>query len=238
MDFDRNRRYPVILNIKGGPGGMWGHQWFHEIQMMAANGYGVFFTNYRGSHGYGFDHQKEVFQDYGGADYEDNMDGLEMALQQYEWIDEDQLFVTGGSHGGFLTNWITAHQGDRFRAAVTQRSVSNWISEAGTQMYEPQMMRDEFGGTIWENYDLYWGRSPLKYADQVETPTRIIHSDSDQITPIGQGEEWYYALKINEVPVDMAVFEGEGHGLSRAGTPVNLVKRLELILEWFEKYRD
>ncbi len=227
---------PLVLNIKGGPGGMWGHQWFHEFQMMAARGYAVFFTNYRGSHGYGFDHQHAVFADYGGADYRDNIDGLNRALERYDWIDRDRLYITGGSHGGFLTNWITARHPEKFRAAVTQRSVSNWISEAGTQAYVPQAMREEFEGTLWENFELYWGRSPLKYANRVQSPTLIIHSDGDQITPIGQAEEWYYALKINDVPVEMAVFQGEGHGLSRNGAPVNLVKRLDLILDWFDRY--
>ncbi len=236
VDWEEGKSYPLVLNIKGGPGGMWGYQWFHEFQMMAARVYAVFFTNYRGSHGYGFDHQSAVFQDYGGADYRDNIDGLQAALERYPWIDRDRFFITGGSHGGFLTNWITAHHPEKFRAAVTQRSVSNWISEAGTQAYVPQAMREEFGGTIWDNFDLYWGRSPLKYADRVKTPTLIIHSDRDHITPIGQAEEWYYALKINDVPVEMAIFQGEGHGLSRTGTPVNLVKRLNLILDWFERH--
>ncbi len=235
VDWQEGGSYPLVLNIKGGPGGMWGHQWFHEFQMLAARGYAVFFTNYRGSHGYGFDHQSAVFQDYGGADYRDNIDGLQAALELFPWIDRNRLYITGGSHGGFLTNWITAHHPYKFRAAVTQRSVSNWISEAGTQSFVPQAMREEFGGTLWENFDLYWERSPLKYADRVKTPTLIIHSDRDQITPIGQAEEWYYALKINNVPVEMAIFQGEGHDLSRTGTPVNLVKRLNLILEWFEK---
>jgi dipeptidyl aminopeptidase/acylaminoacyl peptidase len=236
VDWEEGESYPLVLNIKGGPGGMWGYQWFHEFQMMAARGYAVFFTNYRGSHGYGFDHQSAVFRDYGGADYRDNIDGLQAALERYPWIDRDRIFITGGSHGGFLTNWITAHHPEMFRAAVTQRSVSNWISEAGTQAYVPQAMREEFGGTLWENYDLYWGRSPLKYADRVKTPTLIIHSERDHITPIGQAEEWYYALKINDVPVEMAIFQGEGHGLSRTGTPINLVKRLSLILDWFERH--
>ncbi|MEA5446362.1 S9 family peptidase [Gammaproteobacteria bacterium AB-CW1] len=237
VDFDRNRRYPVILNIKGGPGGMWGHQWFHEYHMMAAQGYAVIFTNYRGSTGYGHEFQSAVRLDYGGADYRDNMQLVDEALERYPWLDQEQLYVTGGSHGGFLTNWITT-QSNRFQAAVTQRSVSSWISEAGTQMFPPRSMNAEFGGTLWDNFDYYWGRSPLKYADQVETPTLIIHADQDQITPIGQAQEWFYALLNNDVDTEMAIFHGEGHGLSRAGTPVNLVKRLELILEWFESYRD
>ncbi len=234
--WEEGKSYPLVLNIKGGPGGMWGHQWFQEFQMMAARGYTVFFTNYRGSHGYGFAHQEEVFQDYGGADYRDNIAGLKSVLEQNEWIDRDRLFITGGSHGGFLTSWITTQNPDLFKAAVTQRSVSNWVSEAGTQSYLPQGMREEFGGTLWENYDLYWDRSPLKYADRVKAPTLIIHSDRDEITPIGQAEEWYYALKINDVPVEMVIFEGENHNLSRTGTPVNLVERLNRIINWFDQY--
>ncbi len=233
--FDEGRQWPLVLNFRGGPAGMWGHRWFHEFQMMAGAGYAVLFTNYRGSTGYGFDFQAAVHQDYGGVDYHDNIQALDEALERFDWINEDRLFLTGGSHGGFLTNWITT-QTDRFRAAVTQRSVSNWISEAGTQAYVPAMMNAEFGGTIWENYEYYWNRSPLKYADRVTTPTLIIHSTDDQITPIGQGQEWFYALINNDVETELAVFEGEGHGLSRAGTPVNLVKRLELILEWFERH--
>ena len=236
IGWEEGESYPLVLNIKGGPGGMWGHQWFQEFQMMAARGYAVFFTNYRGSHGYGFTHQEQVFQDYGGADYRDNIAGLEYVLEQHDWIVRDRLFITGGSHGGFLTNWITAQNPELFKAAVTQRSVSNWVSEAGTQSYVPQSMREEFGGTLWENYDLYWGRSPLKYADRVQAPTLIIHSDRDEITPIGQAEEWYYSLKINDVPVEMVIFEGENHSLSRTGTPVNLVERLNRIINWFEKY--
>lgn len=236
VGWQEGEKYPVVLNIKGGPGGMWGFQWFQEFQMLSARGYAVFFTNYRGSHGYGFDHQSAVFQDYGGADYRDNLIGLEYVLDEYDWIDRDRVFITGGSHGGFLTNWMTARHPEVFRAAVTQRSVSNWISEAGTQSYVPQAMREEFGGTIWENFDYYWGRSPLKYADQVKAPTLIIHSDRDEITPIGQAEEWFYALKINDVPVEMVIFQGESHGLSRGGKPVNLVERLDRIIDWFDRH--
>ncbi len=237
IGFEDGRRYPLVLNIKGGPGGMWGHQWFQEFQMLAAAGFGVVFTNYRGSTGYGHDFQSAVRLDYGGADYRDNMLLLEAALERFDWIDPERLFVTGGSHGGFLTNWITT-QTDRFRAAVTQRSVSNWISEAGTQEYPPASMTAEFGGTIWTNFDYYWGRSPLKYADQVSTPTLVIHSSDDHITPVGQGQEWFYALLANDVETEFALFEGESHGLSRGGTPVNLVARLELIIEWFQRYDD
>ncbi len=233
--WDESRTYPMILNIKGGPSGMWGRQWFHEFQMMAGAGYAVAFVNYRGSTGYGHAHQAAVRLDYGGADARDNLTAVDSLLARHTWIDEERLFVTGGSHGGFLAGWLTART-DRFRAAVTQRMVSNWISEAGTQQYPPRRMMEEFGGTIWENFDHYWERSPLAHADQVRTPTLVIHSDRDAITPIGQGEEWYYALKALEIPTEMVVFQGEGHGLSRTGTPVNLVERLARILEWFERW--
>ena len=235
MGFDAARTWPVILNIKGGPGGMWGHQWMHEFQMMAGAGYAVVFTNYRGSTGYGHAFQAAVQLDYGGVDYRDNMALLEAALVRFEWMDAGRLFVTGGSHGGFLTNWITTRT-DRFAAAVTQRSVSNWISEAGTQAFPPASMNVEFGGSLWDNFDLYWDRSPLQFADRVITPTLVIHSSDDRITPVGQGQEWFYALLNNGVETEFALFEGEGHDLSRSGTPVNLVKRLELILEWFERF--
>jgi len=227
--------YPMVLNIKGGPGGMWGRRWFPEFQVMAAAGYAVAFVNYRGSSGYGHAFQSAVRQDYGGADTRDNLRLVDETLSRNPWIDRERLFITGGSHGGFLTNWITTET-PRFRAAVTQRSVSNWISEAGTQAYPPRAMREEFGGTIWENYPLYWERSPLSRANRVQTPTLVIHSDRDVITPLGQGQEWYFALKALGVPTEMVIFHGEGHELSRSGKPVNLVERLRRILDWFERW--
>ena len=237
VGFEAGTSYPLVLNIKGGPGGMWGHAWFHEMQMLAAAGYGVVFTNYRGSTGYGYAFQNAVRLDYGGVDYRDNIALLDAALTRFDWVDPERLLITGGSHGGFLTNWITT-QTDRFRAAVTQRSVSNWISEAGTQAFPPREMNAEFGGSLWTNFDYYWDRSPLQFADQVTTPTLIIHSQNDHITPIGQGMEWYYALKNQGVPTRMVMFAGEGHGLSRGGTPVNLVERLKQMLQWFDQWDD
>ena len=237
VGYEPGQTYPLVLNIKGGPGGMWGHQWFHEMQMLAAAGYGVVFTNYRGSTGYGHEFQSAVRLDYGGVDFRDNMTLVDEALERLDWVDAERLFVTGGSHGGFLTNWITT-QTDRFRAAVTQRSVSNWISETGTQAFPPRQMNAEFGGTLWTNFDYYWDRSPLQFADRVTTPTLIIHSQQDHITPIGQGQEWFYALKNAGVPTEMVMFDGEGHGLSRGGTPVNLVERLEQMLRWFGEWEE
>jgi dipeptidyl aminopeptidase/acylaminoacyl peptidase len=235
VEWSADASHPMVLNIKGGPGGMWGRAWMPEFQVLSAAGYAVVFVNYRGSSGYGHTFQSAVRRDYGGADARDNLRLVDEALSRFGWIDPERLFITGGSHGGFLTNWITTET-TRFRAAVTQRSVSNWISEAGTQAYPPRAMREEFGGTIWENYPLYWERSPLSRADRVRTPTLVIHSDQDQITPLGQGQEWFFALKAVGTPVEMVIFEGEGHELSRSGTPVNLVERLRRIVDWFDRW--
>lgn len=214
---------------------MWGHLWSHEFQMLAAKGYAVYFVNFRGSTGYGYDFQKTVRFDYGGVDYRDNMQGLDDLLKRIDWIDSERLGVTGGSHGGFLTNWVIT-QTDRFKAAVTQRSISNWISAHGEQDFTPRQMRIEFNGTPWENYDLYWDRSPLKYANKIKTPTLIIHSDQDYRCPLGQAQELFYALKIHNVPTEMIIFKGENHGLSRTGKPVNLVERINRLIGWFDKY--
>ncbi|TQV72334.1 S9 family peptidase [Aliikangiella marina] len=236
INFKKGKKYPLVLNIKGGPGGMWGHRWFQENQMYAAKGYAVAFVNYRGSSGYGIEHAKAVRLDYGGADYQDNIQFLDKLLAEKKWLNANKLYLTGGSHGGFLTNWITTKT-DRFKAAVTQRSVSSWISEAGTQEFTPRAMRKEFGGNLWENFDYYWNRSPLQFANQVKTPTLIIHSDKDLITPLGQGQEWFYALKNNNVDTEMVIFKNETHSLSRSGKPINLVERIKRIIEWFERYQ-
>lgn len=235
VEWRADETYPFVLNIKGGPGGMWGRRWFPEFQILSAAGYAVGFVNYRGSSGYGHGFQAAVRRDYGGADARDNILLVEAALARHRWIDRERLFITGGSHGGFLTNWLTTET-TRFRAAVTQRSVSNWISEAGTQSSPPASMREEFGGTLWENFPLYWERSPLARAHRVRTPTLVLHSDQDVITPLGQGQEWFYALKALGVPTEMVIFHGEGHELSRSGRPVNMVARLHHILEWFSRW--
>ncbi len=235
--FEPGQSYPLVLNIKGGPGGMWGSRWFPEFHMLAAAGYGVAFVNYRGSSGYGHRHMDAVRRDYGGADATDNLLFLDQVLARHDWVDPERLFVTGGSHGGFLTAWLTTRT-DRFRAAVPQRMVSNWISEAGTQAFPPRAMQDEFGGTIWERFDDYWGRSPLAHAPQVTTPTLVIHSTDDRVTPIGQGQEWFYALRALGIPSEMVIFEGESHALSRTGRPVNQVERIRRIIEWFDRWDE
>ena len=192
INFDPAKKYPLVLSIHGGPAGQYGVDWFHEFQVYAGKGWGVFFCNPRGSTGYGRKFQRGVVNEWGGKAYTDIMTGLEEAMKRNSWIDRDRLGVTGGSYGGYMTNWITT-QTDIFRAAVTLRSISNFISDDGTRDGAYGHEKD-FGGDIFKNYDAYWKYSPLHYASKVKTPTLVLHSDNDYRVPIEQGEQWFRAL--------------------------------------------
>jgi len=230
------KKYPLILNVHGGPAGMYGVDWFHEFQVYAAKGYGVLYTNPRGSTGYGQKFERGIFGEWGGKDYQDVMNGVDAALKRCAWIDADKLGVTGGSYGGFMTNWIVGHT-DRFKAAVTLRSVVNFISDEGTRdgAYGHE---DDFGGDLFEKFDLYWDRSPLKYAKNVKTPTLILHSDNDFRVPLEQGEQWFRALKHYGVTTEIVMFPRENHNLTRTGEPKHLVESLNWQLYWFARFID
>lgn len=227
-------KYPMVLNIHGGPAGMYGVDWYHEFQVYAARGWAVFFTNPRGSTGYGEKFERGIKNEWGGKDYVDVMNGVETILKKYDWIDREKLGVTGGSYGGFLTNWIVGHT-NMFKAAVTLRSVSNFISDEGTRDGAYGHRRD-FDGHLFEKFDLYWERSPLKYAKNVKTPTLILHSDNDLRVPLEQGEQWFRALKLYGVTSEFVVFPRENHNLTRTGEPRHLVESLNWQVYWFDKY--
>lgn len=159
IDWQEGKKYPLILSIHGGPAGMYGMDWSHEFQGCAAKGYAVLYTNPRGSTGYGQKVERGIVNEWGGKDYLDVMNGVDAALQRYQWIDRERMGVTGGSYGGYLTNWIVGHT-DRFKAAVTLRSVVNFISDEGTRDGAYGHSPD-FGGDLFEKFDLYWDRSPL-----------------------------------------------------------------------------
>jgi len=194
----------------------------------------VLFTNPRGSTGYGQKFERGIVGEWGGKDYLDIMNGLDAALKKYPWIDTDRMGVTGGSYGGFMTNWIVGHT-DRFKAAVTLRSVSNFISDDGTRDGAYGHSPD-FGGDIFQKMDLYWDRSPLKYANKVKTPTLILHSDNDYRVPIEQGEQWFRALKHFGVTTEIVFFPRENHNLTRTGEPKHLVESLNWQLYWFDRF--
>lgn len=233
-DFDINKTYPAILDIHGGPETVYGEVFYHEMQYWANEGYFVFFCNPRGSDGRG-----NTFADirgkYGTVDYKNIMDFTDAVLEKYPQIDKSKVAVTGGSYGGFMTNWIVGHT-DRFACAASQRSISNWISFYGISDIGTYFGTDQTAGDIYANHDKMWEASPLKYADKVKTPVLFIHSDEDFRCPISEGLQFYTALADRGVPVRLCWFKGENHELSRSGKPKHRIKRLKEITEWIKKY--
>ena len=236
LGWQEGKKYPLILSVHGGPAGQYGVDWYHEFQVYAARGWAVFFCNPRGSTGYGQKFERGIEGQWGGNDYTDIMNGVEAALQKYPWIDRDRLGVTGGSYGGFMTNWIVGHT-TIFKAAVTLRSISDFVSDEGTRD-GAYGHREDFGGYLFDNFDLFWDRSPLKYAKSVKTPILILHSDNDYRVPLEQGEQWFRALQHFGVPSELVIFPRENHNLTRTGEPKHLVESLNWQLYWFERYLD
>lgn len=237
-NFDSNKpaAYPLILDIHGGPKTVYGSVYYHEMQVWAAMGFVVCFANPHGSDGKG-----NAFSDIRGAfgtrDYDDLMDFVDAVLAKYPAIDAERLGVTGGSYGGFMTNWITSHT-DRFKVAATQRSISNWLSFYGTSDIGYYFSTDQNNVRDFSpaSMEKLWQHSPLKYVNNVNTPTLIIHSDEDYRCPLEQGLQWYTALKARNIPSKLAVFHGENHELSRSGKPQAREQRLNLLSHWFVKY--
>lgn len=226
-----DRKYPLILSIHGGPHGMSGWALNATFQVYAARGYAVLYLNPRGSSGYGQKFSDGTLNEWGGGDYKDLMAGVDEALRKYPWIDRDRLGVTGGSYGGFMTNWIIT-QTPRFKAAVSAASVSNLISFYSTSLYQ-DLIHAEFGGFPWDNYDLLWQRSPLRYVSQAQTPTMFIHGEQDNDVHITQAEEMYTALKRRGIETVLVRYPREGHGLRE---PKHRVDALERTLAWFDRY--
>jgi len=233
-DFDPNRTYPSILEIHGGPHTEYGAAFMHEFYFLAAHGYVVYFTNPRGSRGYGEAHTRAIWGDWGSVDYQDLMAWADFMAQQ-PYIDPDRMGVTGGSYGGFMTLWIVGHT-HRFRAAVAQRVVSNFLSLWGTSDFNWVFQYPMGGQPPWENLDAYWKHSPLAYLHRARTPTLLIHSEKDLRTPIEQGEQAFTVLKYQGVPTELIRFPDEPHGLSRVGRTDRRIARLKHILRWFQRY--
>lgn len=234
IGYQEGKTYPAILNIHGGPKTVYGEVFYHEMQYWANEGYVVFFCNPRGSDGRG-----NIFADirgkYGTIDYEDIMNFTDLVLEKYTFIDKKRIGVTGGSYGGFMTNWIIGHT-NRFRAAASQRSISNWISKFATTDIGYYFVDDQIGATPWTDVDKLWEHSPLKYADRVSTPTLFIHSEEDYRCWLPEGIQMFTALKYHGVESRLCIFKGENHELSRSGKPKHRIKRLEEITKWFDHY--
>ena len=224
-------RYPLVLSVHGGPHGMFGHGFNATFQAYAARGYAVLFVNPRGSSGYGQKFSDGTLREWGGGDYKDLMAGVDEALRRHPWIDRNRLGVTGGSYGGFMTNWIVT-QTTRFRAGVASASVSNLVSFYATSLYQ-DLIHAEFGGFPWDDYDLLWRWSPLRYVRDVQTPVLFLHGELDNDVHITQAEEMYTALRRRGVETVLVRYPREGHGLRE---PRHRQDALERTLAWFDKY--
>jgi dipeptidyl aminopeptidase/acylaminoacyl peptidase len=227
-------KYPLIVQIHGGPHSMYGHAMFHEMQVMAGRGYGVLFCNPRGSSGYGEAFSGVTRGRWGESDMPDVMAAVDEA-STLDWVDTDRLGVTGGSYGGYLTNWIISHD-RRFRAAATQRCVSNFHSFVGTSDIGFDFGVHEFDGTPWADAEKLLRYSPISYVERIETPLLIIHNEQDHRCPIEQAEQMYTALRYLDRKVAFVRIPEEGHELSRAGTPSRRVARLHHLIGWFDSH--
>ena len=234
VGYEPGKRYPGILHIHGGPKMVFGPGFHHEMQLWAASGFFVCYCNPRGSCGKG-----NAFADlqgrYGEVDLRDLMEFTDEVLRRYPEIDADRMGVAGGSYGGFMTNWIIGHT-DRFRCAVSQRSIANYVRDYLLSDIAYYYVPDQQLGTIWEHPERLWKASPLTYADRVKTPTLFIHADKDYRCTLANGLEMFAALKLHGVESKLCMFYGENHGLSREGKPSNRISRLSEILRWMEEH--
>lgn len=230
--FDPSREYPLVLEIHGGPFASYGPHFAAELQLYAAAGNVVLYTNPRGSTSYGYEFANLIHHNYPGQDYDDLMSGVDAVIAR-GFIEEDRLFVTGGSGGGVLTAWIVGKT-DRFAAAAVQKPVINWASFVLHADAIPFFARYWFGEMPWENPDAYWERSPLSLVGNVSTPTMLVTGEDDYRTPMSETEQYYGALRLRGVPTAMVRIPDASHGI--AARPSQLLAKVTHVLGWFERY--
>jgi dipeptidyl aminopeptidase/acylaminoacyl peptidase len=232
--FNPDAKYPMILQIHGGPHAMYADAFMHEFQLMAARGYVVVYTNPRGSAGYGERFTRDTHLRWGETDMPDLMAALDHVLS-LGYVDESRLGVTGGSYGGYMTLWVIGHT-ERFKAAVAQRCVSNLYSFYGTSDIGWNFIDYEFGGTAWERHEHFMKYSPISYVKDMTTPLLLVHSERDFRCPIEQAEQVFISLMRLGRKVEFVRFPDENHNLSRTGKPKHRVERLEHIMRWFDTH--
>ncbi len=233
-DFDNARKYPLILEIHGGPFAAYGPVFSTDYQLYAAAGYIVLYSNPRGSTSYGTQFANLIHHDYPNHDYDDLMSAVDAAIAQGH-VDADNLFVTGGSGGGILTAWIVGKT-NRFKAAAAQKPVINWASTALTTDMYTYMSKYWFGTTPWENPTEFWKRSPLSLVGSVTTPTLVVVGEKDYRTPVSDAEQFYQALQLRGIPTALVKVPGASHG-GIAARPSQSAAKASAILAWFQRYR-
>lgn len=233
-DYRPGCRYPAVLEIHGGPKSVFGGVFFHEMQCLAGQGLFVFYTNPRGSAGRG-----EAFADitraFGRDDYADLMEFTDQVLMRYPDIDPERVGICGGSYGGFMCNWMVGHT-DRYRAAVSQRSISNYLTKMLVTDIGYYVNRLQIGAYPWEDFDRVWAASPLASAATVRTPILFIQSDEDYRCWQGDAVQMFAVVKRAGTPARLVLFHGENHELSRSGKPHNRITRLKELQAWFRQY--
>lgn len=231
-----DHQIPLLLNIHGGPASQYGFGFFDEFQVYVDAGYGVVASNPRGSTGKGEAFTRAVTGDrWGEVDLEDIRAVVAAALERYPRLDENRMGVMGGSYGGFLTGWIIGHE-DRWKSAVVERALTSWTSFSGTSDIGGSFPENYLGVPYPEGWERWWNAGPLSIAHKVTTPTLILHAEHDWRCPIEQGEQFFMALLRNGTPTEMVRFPGEGHEMSRSGSPVHRKERFDAILDWHGLY--
>ncbi|HEV2388256.1 MAG TPA: S9 family peptidase [Candidatus Acidoferrales bacterium] len=234
LTWQPGRKYPMILDIHGGPNGMWGFHWSFDAQLYAANGYAVLMANPRGSSGYGMKFQRAVAGEWGGSAYQDLITGVAAMLARYPWIDRTRLGVVGHSYGGFMTDWIVGHT-RMFKAAISIAGISDFVSDEGIRDAAFAHSRD-FGGDLFSQFDAYWKTSPIRYAASVKTPILFLHGEADNRVPPSQSEEYFRAIKHFGGTAELVFFPGESHMLPVSARPRHLVETYQWRLYWFDRY--
>ncbi|MEX2394912.1 MAG: S9 family peptidase, partial [Actinomycetota bacterium] len=237
--FKPGKKYPVLLNIHGGPFTQYGNTFFDEFQVYAGAGYVVLYSNPRGSSGYSEEWGSAINgpslggHGWGTVDYEDLMAVVDTALDKYAYCDPDRLGVMGGSYGGYMTSWMVSHT-DRFKAAISERAVNAWLSMNGSSDIG-WVFQAQFGTQMHDDVDGWAKFSPITYAKNIKTPLMIMHSEADLRCPIEQAEQLFTVLRLLKRDVEFVRFPAESHELSRAGSPIHRVQRFEIILDFLER---
>jgi dipeptidyl aminopeptidase/acylaminoacyl peptidase len=231
-DFDPNRQYPLLLEIHGGPISNYGDRFSAEVQLYATAGFVVVYSNPRGSTSYGEEFGNLLYHDYPGNDYDDLMSAVDAVIAR-GYVDEERLFVTGGSAGGIMTAWIVGKT-NRFRAAVVAKPVVNWISKTLVADNYNGYMHYRYEGTPWENPDGYWEYSPLSLVGNIETPTMVMVGTADLRTPLSEAKQLYHALKLRRIPTALVQIPGASHNISNR--PSQLIAKVVHTIAWFSRY--